>query len=206
MNYKELNDYELINYAVSEGSEEANELIYQKYRPIIISMAKKMLPYCEHGGLDLNDLIQEGMLGLSNAIVHFNEQKDITFYTFACTCMKRKMISAVVGTRRLKHKALNESVPFETTGTDMSTNSLDYLLKDTSADPENLLLNDERTQILNHLIQDQLTDFELQVFELKMNHFSYEEIAQILDKNKKAVDNALQRVKIKIREILKKLD
>ena len=206
MDYKSLNDYELLDYAVNDANEDASELLYQKYQPVIIGFAKKMLPYCENGGLELNDLIQEGMLGLNNAMIHFNEQKDITFYTFACTCIKRKIISAAISTRRLKHKALNESIPFEMSGQDQNLISLDYILKDTTTDPEYVLLNSERNQILSHLIKDQLTDFELQVFELKMNHFSYDEIASILDRNKKAVDNALQRIKSKMRQILKELD
>ena len=206
MDYKSLNDYELVSYAVSDTNEEATELLYEKYQPIIVGFAKKMLPFCQNGGLDLNDLVQEGLLGLNSAIYHFNEQRDITFYTFACTCIKRKMISAMVSTRRLKHKPLNDSLPFEIIGDNDETNLLDYVLKDTTTDPEYVLLNSERNQILSHLIKDQLTDFELQVFELKMNHFRYEEIANILDKNKKAVDNALQRIKAKMREILKELD
>lgn len=206
MNYKEYNDYELLNYAVSDHNEDATELLYQKYQPLIISYAKKMLPFCSQGGIELNDLIQEGLLGLSSAIEHFNEQKNITFYTFARTCIERKMISLVIGTRRLKHKILNESVPFETKGEDNELVYADYLLKDEKSDPEYVLLNNEREQILKELIQDELTDFELQVFELKMNHFSYEEIAAILDKNVKSVDNALQRIKGKIKKILTELD
>lgn len=206
MDYKDYNDYELVNYAVSDQSEEANEILYQKYQPMIRSFAKKMLPFCSQGGIELNDLIQEGLLGLSNAIEHFNEQKNITFYTFARTCIERRMISTLVSTRRLKHKILNESVPFETKDEDNEFVSVDYLLKDETSDPEYVLLNNEREQILRNLIHDELTDFELQVFELKMNHFKYEEIASILDKNVKSVDNALQRIKNKIKKILNDLD
>lgn len=206
MDYKDYNDYELVNYAVNDSSEEANELLYQKYQPMIVRFAKKMLPFCSQGGIELNDLIQEGLLGLSSAIEHFNEQKNITFYTFARTCIERRMISTVVSTRRLKHKILNESVSFETKGEDNEFVSVDYLLKDETLDPEYVLLNNEREQILRNLIHDELTDFELQVFELKMNHFKYEEIASILDKNVKSIDNALQRIKGKIKKILNDLD
>lgn len=206
MDYKEYNDYELVNYAVSDNNEEATNILYQKYQPIIVAFAKKMLPFCEQGGIELNDLIQEGLLGLNSAIEHFNEHKDITFYTFARTCIERRMISTIVSTRRLKHRILNESIPFETKGEDNELIFADYLLKDETTDPEYVLLNNEREAILSDLIRNQLTDFELQVFELKLNHFSYEEIANILDKNKKAIDNALQRIKSKMRNILKELD
>lgn len=206
MNYKDYNDYELVTYIVSDNSEEATEILYDKYRPLIINFSKKMIPYCQNGGLEINDLIQEGLMGLNSAIKHFNEQKNITFYTFAKTCIERKIISAAISTRRLKHKILNESLPFEMKKEDDETYYADYLLKDESPDPESLLLNNEREQILTDCIKNVLTDFELQVFELKLNRFSYEEIANILDKNKKAIDNALQRIKIKIKDILKELD
>ena len=206
MNYKDLNDYELVNYAIAEHSDEAETLLYDKYKPLIVNFAKKMLPYCENGGLELNQLIQEGMLGLSKAIDHFNEKKNITFYTFAKTCIERKIITAAVSTRRMKHKILNESVPFEVRGDDNEMVYADYLLRDETTDPEHVLLNSEREHILSNLIKDQLTDLELQVFELKLNHFSYDEIASILDKNTKSIDNALQRIKGKMRNILDELD
>lgn len=206
MNYKDYNDYELVSYAVGETSEEALDILYEKYRPMIVAYAKKMLPLCEYGGLEMNDLIQEGMLGLNNAITHFNEKKDITFYTFAKTCIERKIISATVGARRKKHKILNESLPFEMRGEDNEMVYSDYLLKDETADPEHVLLNNERENSLSHLINAKLTDFELQVFELKLNHFTYEEISTILDKNVKSIDNALQRIKSKVKDILKELD
>lgn len=205
MNYKDYNDYELISYAISENSEDAMDLIYKKYEPLIIAFSKKMLPFCS-GGLEMNDLIQEGRLGLNNAINRFDENKNITFYTFARTCIERKIISAVLATRRLKHKILNESVSIETKHNDSEHTYADYFLKDESNDPEKLLIETEREKSLSGLIKDQLTNFELQVFELKLGQFTYDEISSILDKNNKAVDNALQRIKTKLRNILSKLD
>lgn len=206
MDYKEYNDYELVHYAVGEQSEEAMEILYQKYKPLIVNFAKKMLPGCSGSGVELNDLIQEGMLGLNNAIDHYIEQKDITFYTFARTCIERRIISATIAAKRQKHKILNESLSLEMTTPNEETMELEYLLKDESMEPSQLLLTNEREEKLFELFKERFTEFELQVFELKMNQFSYDEIATILEKNKKAIDNALQRIKNKIKEILKELD
>lgn len=52
-------------------------------------------------------------------------------------------------------------------------------------------------------LEQQLTDFEKQVFELKKNDFNYKEIAEILEKDVKAIDNAIQRIKIKLKNIMK---
>ena len=78
MNYKNFNDYELLDYIYS-CNEDANEILLYKYRPLIVSIAKKMLKYC-NGGVDLNDLVQEGMLGLNDAINSFRDDKEFNRY------------------------------------------------------------------------------------------------------------------------------
>ncbi len=205
MNYTLLNDYELVNYAVSENMEDAMNLIYDKYQPIIVSYSKKMLPLCQSGGVDLNDLIQEGRLGLSNAISKFRESKDITFYTFACTCIKRRIISLIVSTNRLKHKPLNDSIPLTVTS-DNENIEMDYLMRDMKNEPESIILEEENNMYLTNSIKEKLTDFEKEVFDLKIKHFTYDEISLILNKNKKSIDNALQRIKSKVKDILIELD
>ena len=62
MEYKDYNDYELINY-IAEGNEDANNILIEKYKPLITKMATKVLPYCRSNGLELSDLVQEGMIG-----------------------------------------------------------------------------------------------------------------------------------------------
>ena len=80
--YNDQNDYELL-YLVSENNEDAKELFYKKYKPIIEMKASKYKKYAESKGYDFNDLVQEGMIGLSQAINDFSEQKDVQFNTFA---------------------------------------------------------------------------------------------------------------------------
>jgi len=201
MDYRNYNDSELLSY-VNE-SEEANEIIYKKYEPLINSLARKMYKYCTNSGLELNDLIQEGMLGLSNAITHFSEQKDTTFYTFAKTCIERKIISTIVSTKRLKNKILNESLSLDSHDEDNSV-GLEVFISDNENNPERLIVDNENESELIKTIKLSLTDFENQVFDLKINNFNYKEIAEILDKKPKAIDNALQRIKIKVKEQLKK--
>ena len=112
MDYKDYNDYELIEY-INEGNEDANNILIKKYEPLIIKIATKMLPYCKNNGLEKNDLIQEGMIGLSHALDRYQEQKDTLFYTYAKTCIERKIISVVIGSNRNKNKILNESISYD---------------------------------------------------------------------------------------------
>lgn len=201
MNYKDYNDNELLFY-ISENNEDANEIIYKKYEPLITNTAKKFIKSCENAGLELNDFIQEGMLGLSNAIKEFDEDKDVTFFTFAKTCIERKMISLAISSKRQKHKILNESLSLEITDEEGNYSNLEYVLGDNKNNPENLIINMENQNELIKKASLVLTDFEMQVFELKINDFGYKEIAEVLDKEPKAIDNALQRIKLKLKKNL----
>ena len=200
MNYRDYNDYELLSY-ISEKNEEASEVLFEKYRPLILATANRMLGYCKNTGLELNDLIQEGMLGLNLAMNSFDEEKDTSFYTYAKMCIERKIISQVVASRRLKHKVLNDSLSLENTDENNTDYVYDKSLTDNSYNPEEILFNGENEKDLVKEVSDILTDFVAQVFELKINGFDYKEIAEILDKDIKAIDNALQRIKVKIKKL-----
>lgn len=198
MNYKEYNDNELLYY-ISENNEEALEIIYKKYEPLIYRLANHVMNYCKNSGVELNDLIQEGMLGLSKSVEQYKDHKEASFYTFSKTCIERRMISAAIAARRQKHKILNDSLSIETTDEDGNM-IYENLLSDETTNPEQMLLNLEQEQIILDQAKEVLTTFELQVFELKMNGFNYKEIAEILDRDIKSVDNALQRVKTKLKK------
>ena len=202
--YRDYNDYELLSY-IGENNEEASEILYEKYRPLIETTAKKMMKYCENSGLDVNDLIQEGMIGLHKAIVTYKQDTDASFYTYAKMCINRKIISVVVGSKRLKHKILNESISIETTDEDGNI-IYGVMLGDETKNPEKLMVfNESESELLNKTY-DKLTSFEKEVFDLKKSDFTYKEIAQILDKEPKSIDNAMQRIKQKIIDVKKELE
>lgn len=196
MDYKDFNDYELLYY-VAEGDENANNIIIKKYEPLINKTAIKMLPFCKNNGLDQNDLVQEGMIGLNHAIDRYKERENVLFYTYAKKCIERKMISVIISSNRSKHKILNESISY-----DDDENLLLKYVKSNTPSPEEEVLNLELEETLLNDIRSNLTDFEEQVFELLISGFKYKEIAEILDINQKSVDNAKERIKAKIRKIL----
>ena len=200
MQYKEYNDNELLYY-VKESNEEASEIIFKKYEPLIISLAKKMYPYCKNNGLEMSDLIQEGRMGLNKAIIHYEESKDKLFYTFARKCIERMMLSLVVSSSRQKHKILNESLSLEFTEEE-GLGNLESVISDSSYNPEEKILTIENEKEFMEKIKDILTDTESKVFDLKLSGFNYKEIASILDKSPKSIDNTLQRIKGKIKKIL----
>lgn len=200
MEYHDLNDFELVSY-IKENNEEATQIMYKKYKPLIIKIAKRMYTSCQNSGLELNDLIQEGMLALSQALTGFDDSKDITFFTYAKTCIERKMISTVLASTRLKHRILNESIPLDIYNDDDELVNFDALLKDDSYNPEIIVSDNDELKLMVEKVKEVLTPYENQVFELKISNFNYQEIAKILDKKPKDIDNALQRIKIKIKDL-----
>lgn len=199
--YNDLNDYEILSY-ISENNDEANEIIFEKYKPLIVDRATKLFIYCKNCGAEINDLIQEGMVGLSDAVKTFSETKEASFYTYALRCINSKIISYIVKTKRLKNKILNDSIFLEINNQD-GTNNYGKNLADNSYNPEEILISEESKQEILNIIDNYLTDFEKEVINLKINGFRYKEIADMLGKDVKYIDNCIQKIKTKIREKLK---
>ena len=199
MNYKDFNDYELLDHIYS-CDEDANEIMIYKYRPLTVNLAKKLIKYC-NGGIDLNDLIQEGLVGLNEAINNFREDKETNFGTYAKLCIQRRMYSVVKSTRTYKNKILNESISLE----DEEDTNIDRFLIDNSNNPSDMLEENAYQEEILKKLNEQLTDLERQVFELKKNYFNYKEIADILEKDPKVIDNTIQRIKTKLKKIMKEI-
>ena len=201
MEYRDFNDYELLSY-IGEATEEAVEILYKKYEPLITSIAKRMYKQIEkRSGLELSDLIQEGMVGLSFAIHTFDDKNGTMFYTYARTCIERKIISAIVSTQRLKHRPLNEAISYNIESTGRELVDFDVLLSDNTLNPEVMLISSEAEIELQNDIYHYLGDQERQILELKISGFTYPEIAELLDISKKKVDNTMQRIRAKLKKI-----
>ena len=198
--YENLNDYELLDQVAD--NEFATETLYEKYKPLIYGIAKKAYYTRQNTGLEMNDLIQEGMIGFSIAINTFDDQKKTTFFTYARTCIMRRVNSTIVAANRLKHQILNESISVEIL--DSETNTDNQILSDTKNNPESLLIENENVQEIKKIIDSELTEFEKKVCDLKTSGFDYKEIAEILNKTPKSIDNAFSRIKAKIQKSLEK--
>lgn len=196
---KQYNDYELL-YLISESSEDATNLLYEKYKEIADLKIKKYLKYGSIRGLDYNDLFQEGMIGLSEAIRDFRNEKDVKFSTFANLCIERQIHSALKKAGRMKHKFLNESMSLDVGEDENDRPWIESLFDKKEKDPSEILEQLENSDALQQRIREELTDFEQQVLELKLGNFDYKEIAELLGKSYKSVDSAMQRIKMKLKK------
>lgn len=199
MNYKLLNDNELISLA-KEKNEDAINLLHEKYKPLITKKSNKYYKYVSNKGIELSDLTQECLLGFEESIKDYNPNDNVTFYTFTNICMDRQLLTEIKRLNRDKYKLLNDAIPLETIDTDNDTNLIDFL-KNMKDNPEEGLLEEIEYQELYNKITKNLTNLEECVFNLKLQNFNYKEISDILDKDPKSIDNAIQRIKNKIKEL-----
>lgn len=201
--YDQIADEELI-VRLREGEAPITDFIMDKYKNLVRSKAKSMFIL----GADNEDLIQEGMIGLFKAIRDYDSGRDASFYTFADLCVSRQMYTAVQAAGRQKHTPLNSYVSLYTDMSDADGEEAvlaDALRSAVDKSPEELFFDKENVNALEEEIDSALSTFEKQVLDLYITGMSYTQIAKVLGKDEKSTDNALQRVKSKIKkEILKK--
>lgn len=201
--YRELSDVELI-VRLREGQTDITDYIMEKYKDLVKNKAKSMYIL----GADNDDLIQEGMIGLFKAIRDYDTGRDASFYTFAELCISRQIFTAVQASRRQKHIPLNNYISLYKNTSDNADEDEKYLIDSLSAEggmsPEEMIIDRENVDILEQQIEESLSQFEKQVLDLYITGMSYVQIARVLGKDEKSTDNAIQRLKIKIKRIILK--
>lgn len=190
------NEYEILHLA-QEGDELAIDELYQKYRPIIIKKSKNAILKVSHHGLEINDIMQEGYLGLKEAIDNYQAVDNTSFYTFANLCIERKIINLIRKNISGKDKILNEAIAID--------DNLENYLKDEFTTEDLCLYHDFQLELTDKL-QKELTTFENKVLSLKNQGYTSKEIAKSLKKDPKAIYNAYHRIKKKIKEISQKTE
>lgn len=192
-------DEELVNLA-QKGDKRALEAIILRYKNLVYSKSKAFFLI----GADDDDIIQEGLIGLYNAVKKFDAGKFPFFKVFAGICIKRRIITAVKEATRKKHSPLNSYVSLDNNNFDdeSDTTLLDVLAFDELQDPEAILIDRENMDGMEYEINKTLSEMELAVLFEYLEGRSYQEIAEILGKDAKAVDNAIQRIKKKLKYLL----
>ena len=190
----EYNDFELVSL-IRESNEEAREILYNKYKPIIVKKSTDQIYKLGSYGMEINDLIQVGYIGLDNAINCFNEKENTSFYTFALLCIDRQIITYIKKNTNNKAMVLNDAINLD--------DGKEYLFRD-NTDIEGSFINKEDVKEFINLICDSLSDIEKKVFSLKLEGYDIGEIANLLNKDTKVIYNTLHRIKYKIKLIMNK--
>ena len=194
-------DEKLVESARS-GDDLAIETLLNRYRHYARAKARTYFL----AGADKEDIVQEGMIGLYKAIRDFDASRNVMFRAFAELCIKRQIISAIKSATRQKHTPLNSYVSLNTPSHDAEDErSLEESFEDTrrsNSDPAELIISAEEMETLQDSMTQVLSELELEVLNLYMDGRSYQQIADLLGRHVKSIDNALQRIKRKLEEHL----
>lgn len=194
MDYTTLNDEDVI-LLIHNGQSEATEYMLKKYAPLV----KKSIRTLYLIGADTEDLSQEGMIGLFKAIQSYKKESNASFYTFAKLCIDRQIYSAIKASNRKKHLPLNSYISFYSKTNEEDTELIENLEASNESNPEHIILDRENTNVIEDLIEEHLSKMEKQVLSLYLDGQSYADIATTLGKPNKSIDNAIQRIREKIK-------
>lgn len=201
--YTRCRDEELLE-RLRDGESGITDYLMDKYKGLVRNKAKSMYIL----GADNDDLIQEGMIGLFKALRDYDCGRDASFATFADLCVSRQMYTAVQASRRQKHIPLNTYVSLNANSTGSREGEEEELINVLAAQfeqsPEDLIIDQENVDRLEKIIERELSAFEKQVLDLYLTGMGYQQIAKVLGRDEKSTDNALQRLKNKLKKQLTK--
>jgi RNA polymerase sporulation-specific sigma factor len=196
----DVSDEELVERARG-GNEIALESLLNRYRHYARAKARTYFL----AGADKEDIVQEGMIGLFKAVRDFQADKNTAFRAFAELCITRQIITAIKTATRQKHIPLNSYVSLNKPASNEQGEERpleEALVHRSHDDPADLVISAEEIANIKESMGRLLSDLETEVLQLYMDGKSYQEIADMLGRHVKSIDNALQRIKRKLEQHL----
>ncbi|MDO5398892.1 MAG: sigma-70 family RNA polymerase sigma factor [bacterium] len=188
-------DEELVANVRTEdsASEVAAAELFLRYESIIKSIASNyFVP-----GADSDDVEQEGRMGLFKAMLNYNSERSDKFRPFALMCIKQQILTALKTAHRKKNTPLNSYISLDKPIDEHEDES--RLPVSDENNPESIFIDRESRETMDYIIDTSLNDSERQILNYYIKGYTYKEIADIIGKNSKAVDNAIQSIKRKLR-------
>lgn len=204
--YDVLTDEEILS-RIQNGDQPAVDYLLEKYKYLVRNKAKALYLI----GGDKDDLIQEGMIGLYKAVRDYRSGKDSSFFSFADLCVSRQIYSAIKASNRKKNIPLNTYISLDSPaygeGNDSEEKSplVDIINPKYISNPEELVIDKENTSMIEYELVRRLSDLEKRVLALYMRDLKYVQIAEVLGKEPKTIDNALTRIKTKLNQVLREI-
>ena len=195
-----MTDEALVEQAKEFDNSDALEFLIERYRNFVRAKARSYFLI----GVDREDIIQEGMIGLYKAVRDYRTDKLASFKGFAELCITRQMITAIKTATRQKHIPLNSYISLDKPIYDDESERtlLDIITSTAPSDPQILIINREEYADIESKMDEILSDLERKVLALYLDGRTYQEISDDLDRHVKSIDNALQRVKRKLERYL----
>ena len=165
-----------------EGNEGAFSDIIAQYKPLLESMSKTYKKKCSNEMYSDDDFLQEATFALYSAVKTYKEDGEVTFGLYAKICIRNRLISLLRSASKKRDKAVAR--------------------KSEQDEPIYRLIELEKAKELEKKIKGRLSEFEWAVFLLYIQKKSYAEIAESFGKSVKSVDNAIYRIKTKLKEFM----
>ena len=194
--YEECTDEELITL-LREGNQEIEDYLIDKYKSLVRKKAHAMFLM----GGETDDLIQEGMIGLFKAVRDYLPDKNASFATFASLCIDRQIYNAIQLSNRQKHRPLNTYISLSNEEGEPALESENLWQQD----PESIVIAKESAVGMQERIRKRLSPFENKVLDLYLEVYGYLKIGEILGKPGKSIDNAIQRIRGKVKDVMELL-
>lgn len=196
--YKNETDEKIVEL-IREGHPELTDIIFERYKE---DVKKKSIGLTLIGG-DIEDLLQEGMIGLFHAIRDYRKDRDCSFATFASICIRSSMVNAVLHYQSKKYGPLNSSLSINNSPGEGGNNIFETYYGDpSSVNPEKITLDMEAVQELMEKIEACLSKKELMVFEYSQQGLDTKEIAETMNTTVKSVANTMTRIKQKVKKLI----
>ncbi len=171
MDYKKYNDNELI-YMVRENDEESNNILLEKYKPIIINLSKKYYDVFNNNGYEFDDFYQEALISFYNAVKRYDSTKEVLFYSFVSLCINRSLASF--------SRKIYISIGKTYNSNNLDINDYEYCIEDERENPHNKYVYKGLENVIKKVIYS-LPMESSSILELKLNGFTYKEIGILLD-------------------------
>ena len=201
--YEKMTDEQLIR-RFRDGETAIMDYIMDKYKFLVKQHAKAMFLL----GGENDDLIQEGMIGLFKAVRDYDVEQEASFHSFAELCVSRQLYTAIKNSQRQKHMPLNSYISLYEQSNQVAEEKqpplIDTLKNVKENNPEELFLDKEYLEAIEQELKNCLSDLESRVLYLHLHGEDYQRIAKLLDKSPKSIDNALQRIKGKVANLIRK--
>lgn len=192
--FEEMKDDEIIG-CIRQGDAEAMDFLLERYKGLVKKKANALYLI----GGEKEDIIQEGMIGLYKAVRDYNSEKEAAFSTFAELCVTRQIYTAISASNKKRNQPLNNYISFEQQSEELADIARNGYV---TGNPEEAVIGRENAKQLKEFIDKELSSLEKKVIGFYLEGYSYMQIAEMLEKKPKSIDNAIQRIRSKLKKYI----
>lgn len=203
MNYNDIDEQEIISL-MNEDDENIRNIIYEKYSFLVDVILNKYQNPIKYSKINIQDVRCEALYGFSDGINSFSNEKDTSLKTFLYLCIERRVLNCIRNNMSNKIKILKDSLSLEYSSDNDKLSLSELIGDDNKFNPLNNIVDKETYKEIYLIAKNNLSNFEFTVFNYMINNFSYIEIASLLNKSPKQIDNAMQRIKSKMKTLIEK--